>query len=473
MNQLFKYNISILSMIIMLSVVFSCSNEKINTASVIKGTVEGFAGQKATIKNMNPYIFNIDTVDFDANGVFVYNLAIEHPQYLLLSIGRTDVMLYVRPGDSTIFTGDGKDLLNTTRFSGDAPIYNDYVIRSNKISADFQKNMMDYFGQNEQEAMSNVDALRAMHADEMASLQTGNSNLDPYFLKIEKARMLYEWALMHSIYPEYYNYINKGEQIVISPEYTTYLAQVDLDDQSLIELPMYVSFLETYMRKEYNAYYIDSLQKDYPSYLNYQLQIISKTFTNDSIKSLISYNAVKEQITYDGIKDYDEYWTEFTQICKQEVLLNNLTEMLSEWSHLKRGEPAKGFTFVNNESKEISLSDFQGKWVYIDIWATWCNPCRAEIPYLKALEEEFRGRNIEFMSISVDKTKEPWIRMVAEEDLKGVQLWAGQNEIIKDFYKVNGIPRFMIIDPQGNIYQSSADRPSMGVGEELDKLLNE
>jgi thiol-disulfide isomerase/thioredoxin len=187
----------------------------------------------------------------------------------------------------------------------------------------------------------------------------------------------------------------------------------------------------------------------------------------------LAYNSVKQQITYDGIKDYDEYWPKFSTMCDNKGLLNKLNLLLEEWEHLKRGEVAKDFAFVDINGESVSLSDFKGKWIYIDIWATWCSPCVAEIPMLKELEHSMRGQNIVFMSISVDQTQEPWKNMVVEKELQGVQLWAGQNEVIKDFYKVSGIPRFMIIDPQGNIYESSADRPSMGVGEKLSALLSE
>ena len=60
----------------------------------------------------------------------------------------------------------------------------------------------------------------------------------------------------------------------------------------------------------------------------------------------------------------------------------------------------------------MSLSDLKGKYVYIDVWATWCGPCNAEIPHLKKLEEEFEGRNIYFVSISCDDSRNAWERFV-------------------------------------------------------------
>ncbi|SNR60091.1 TlpA family protein disulfide reductase [Lutibacter flavus] len=133
--------------------------------------------------------------------------------------------------------------------------------------------------------------------------------------------------------------------------------------------------------------------------------------------------------------------------------------------------------FVNYENFNggtTSLSDLKGKYVYIDVWATWCKPCKDEIPSLKILENDFHGKNIEFVSISVDKLNayETWKKMVKDLDLKGVQLFA-DNNFESDFitaYGINSIPRFILLDPEGNIVDANANRPS---NPELRELLLE
>ena len=120
--------------------------------------------------------------------------------------------------------------------------------------------------------------------------------------------------------------------------------------------------------------------------------------------------------------------------------------------------------YENFKGGATSLEDLKGKYVYIDVWATWCGPCKAEIPFLKEVEEAYHGKNIEFVSISVDKAKahEAWKQMVEEKELSGIQLFA-DNDWKSEFvqaYKINGIPRFILIDPQGNIVSADAPRPS-------------
>ena len=144
---------------------------------------------------------------------------------------------------------------------------------------------------------------------------------------------------------------------------------------------------------------------------------------------------------------------------------SNYEKMHENAERLAKGKVSPIFTdYENFNGGTISLNKFMGTYVYLDIWATWCAPCKAEIPYLKALENEFQDKNIAFVSISVDKSDahELWKEMVKKEDLRGVQLFA-DNNFESEFivaYGINAIPRFILIDPEGKIVEADAPRPS-------------
>ncbi len=132
---------------------------------------------------------------------------------------------------------------------------------------------------------------------------------------------------------------------------------------------------------------------------------------------------------------------------------------------LAKGKVSPKFkNFENNTGGTTSLDDLKGKYVYIDVWATWCGPCKAEIPALKAVEKEYHNKNIAFVSISADiaKAHDTWKKMIQEKDLAGIQLFsdaAFDSSFMKD-YKIDAIPRFILIDPKGNIIAADAPRPS-------------
>lgn len=143
-------------------------------------------------------------------------------------------------------------------------------------------------------------------------------------------------------------------------------------------------------------------------------------------------------------------------------------------SNLMKNTMAPSFDYVNYKGGKSKLEDFRGKYVYIDLWATWCAPCRAEIPFLEKIENKYHGKNIEFVSISLDRQAdiEKWKKMITDKKMGGVQLLADNDfnsKFVRDF-NVMGIPRFILIDPNGKIVNANAPRPS---SPELTTILDE
>ncbi|WP_303326822.1 TlpA family protein disulfide reductase [Butyricimonas paravirosa] len=127
---------------------------------------------------------------------------------------------------------------------------------------------------------------------------------------------------------------------------------------------------------------------------------------------------------------------------------------------LESGQPSFNFRYLDVNGKWVSLKDLKGKYVYIDVWATWCGPCKAEIPYLKALEKEMKRKKIVFVSISIDENKKEWKTFVEMEKLGGIQLYAGKVKDLVSFYGIDAIPRFILLDKKGNIVNAFMTRPS-------------
>ena len=163
----------------------------------------------------------------------------------------------------------------------------------------------------------------------------------------------------------------------------------------------------------------------------------------------------------DGIENHKEY-----TLTRRSVLA----------SLPQPGEAATDFTYPDKDGNNVALSDFIGSVVYVDVWATWCGPCRAEMPFLHDLEAEYSDKNVTFIGVSVDeeKNRQVWLDMMEEKDMQGVQIFAdGWSQITKD-YAINSIPRFMLFDSEGNVSNLDADRPSSEeIRPTLDALLVE
>lgn len=135
------------------------------------------------------------------------------------------------------------------------------------------------------------------------------------------------------------------------------------------------------------------------------------------------------------------------------------------------GKPSPKFeNYIDIKGGKKSLKDFIGKYVYIDVWATWCGPCIQQIPYLQNLEKDYHNKNIAFISISTDESQrsggsweaaeKKWRNFVNKRNMSGIQLWSGQDFSFQQAYQINSIPRFILIDPKGNIVDANAPRPS-------------
>lgn len=123
------------------------------------------------------------------------------------------------------------------------------------------------------------------------------------------------------------------------------------------------------------------------------------------------------------------------------------------------GAAFPGVVLVDKEGNRVEFSKFRGKYVYIDLWASWCGPCIREVPSLKAIEKELAGGNVEFVSISLDTDRDAWINKMKQLDMHGNQL-LDRDGRIGELLNIRGIPHFLIYDPEGRMYQYNAPRPS-------------
>jgi thiol-disulfide isomerase/thioredoxin len=254
------------------------------------------------------------------------------------------------------------------------------------------------------------------------------------------------------IYPEYYDYILKQRAPV---------------SERLLELPEGLKYVRLY------AMFSVMSDAEKPKAGEWQKATLSK-IPNDLLKGYYAVNSLRPY------RKYNSEYLRFKEMVEPYMLNDYLKNELSEHEisirKIEEGFLAVDFSGTDINGKIHKLSDYKGKVVYVDVWATWCGPCKAQIPHLKKLEKKYRDKPVVFMSISVDKEKnrEKWKNYVISKELKGVQIMDGkafESEVVKA-YKVYSIPRFLIFDKEGRIVSTKAPRPSTGEVEKiLDKLL--
>ena len=128
-------------------------------------------------------------------------------------------------------------------------------------------------------------------------------------------------------------------------------------------------------------------------------------------------------------------------------------------ANLKVGAEAPDITGCTPDGKELSLSDFRGKYVFLDFWASWCAPCRREMPYLKeVLAYSGESENLVVLSYSIDDEMEDWVTCIQDNELQHtnwvhISTLKGWNSEGIKLFSVKGVPYTALIDPEGRVVQ--------------------
>lgn len=369
-----------------------------------KTTVEGHITNPVS----GELVFNLPDTSYktivDANGNFKITLNQDSAQYVTLIHGERTRM-FIKPGDNIEVYFDTKEFDETMTYKNSPESsYLAYKL----ITAEKK----DFYGE-------------SLYIAELAS----------YKLDLEN----YKADLMQILDRFENSYFKKTEEKSLNASIERYLKRKE-------------SFSERTKEELLYLWEISKLSKEYNFYA-----LLSTLNRVEFDENLIEYEK-RMNIALEPLKKLNDYQKERDKITK---IVASWRERKNDYDNMPNdGDMSIDFSYPNISSEMISLSSFRGRLVYVDVWATWCGPCIAEIPSLERLQKDYENMDIVFLSVSVDTDKEAWEKMLTEDQLGGVQLWAdGWSQITKS-YAIFGIPRFMLVDKSGELIAVDAPRPS-------------
>lgn len=413
-----------------------------------------------------------EVLTYDSSRKSVVSLSLEEAAYFTLNIDLSTNTLYLEPGKDLIISvvpnekGEFNVVHLDLRFEGENADINIYLNTCKLGSMEDKDFLLD-----ETTYLQKIEQLLKQNEKTIHKYK-----LNKQFEEKELMRTRYQVLKDVTSYPIQHFWeggnktgaVYKGGE---TPIVKKYVAQQLIDDEKAWQVSTY----RKYVRSAVAMLAFTDFGASWESIIQERLKVLTQYFKSPRILEDMVQNMAFVYVERTKGDSLMGFQTAYDKYVYRPEYKQELEKVYAMWNKLKKGQQvvSSGAIYEDVEGNTVNLDDLKGKYVYIDVWATWCGPCRAEIPFLKKLEEEFRGKNIHFVSISMDERKQDWIKMVEQEKLGGIQLWGGPSAQIAIDYKIKGIPHFILLDQEGKVIDNNMSRPSEAITKKILQELKE
>lgn len=429
-------------------------------------------GKVTNLQNPKVYLFKelaftqngwpvLDSTMCDRSGNYRFALNLENALVGAVSCSGRSVRVFLSPGDSLRLDFDVNAFPQSVSFAGKGGNENSFYLtyRQRFTGALPQQKM---YGSRPAYLLFISDSLYAAAGAEFQKTfaeQKANPNFEAFLSQ----KAMYFSAARKLQFPVFQRFVQRADsnEARIDTGYYAFLRSVPFENPVAHYTDTYADFLYWYYKvRAYEALNTKAFETD-ASILNKQAELAAKELQGKALEIALAAIAVK-MFDNNQVSNAANVIEQLKQRGASVETVQWLDARFEKMSHLAVGALAKDFALADSSGKQISLSSLRGKVVYIDFWASWCGPCRKEMPHSRQLMEKLKNEPVTFLFVSIDEKPDAWRKAMAQEKLGGVHLldnrgW--QSPVLAD-YNFRSIPHYVLLDKDGKMVNPDAPRPS-------------
>ncbi|WP_312191431.1 TlpA disulfide reductase family protein [Sphingobacterium sp.] len=430
-RSLFQFLIIFISLQILI-----CSNVSAQNVghAVLTGKIKDNRGEGAALYKPDDIsaLINYEDSQFiptDSAGHFYINIMLDKPRYFILGFNT----LYISPHDSIHMIIDGT-FPTRSKFSGIGGNIQEYLKENPHFKGASFLEGGDSIRRKLEDNLDYVLSAERKRNMDLKKLTNTSSSFQYMEKSRTKADVINSLISLRQYYKRMYN---KKERIDSIPELLDYDTKI---------VPVI---------KQYSA---DFLSKDFLGLINYRhilSTIIKYNQDNKKIGPILEWSQfnqlsseVDKAMKTNDVVVLDKLKNDIEGL-SNDLYRNAVLSKLSSVSRLMKGKQATDFDFEDQDGKRRKLSEFKGRPIFIDLWATWCVPCLEQKPAFERLAKKYKNDAL-FLSISLDNDKNKWLASLKNKELVAFEGWSSFQSL--SAYNVVGIPRYILIDKDFNIF---------------------
>ncbi len=392
---------------------------------LITGTLENFGEQEIKVSFVEEIVQNeskVFTTDTDANGTFALTVDLKHPRTAAIYFGDRRKGMVLLPGDTVTVRFDENNYKETVVYTGKAApgirYYSRYYGKfvTPEYQGEFRASLQ------EMSPDSFLAYQTALLEDKVGFLQAFHEKdpLPEYFKTLQTHTYEYDFARNCFYYADVYaNRLTMDSTGTLPPlpdSYYRFLDKVAIINEAALNNFIYPYFLQTYLRHKHQELYQEieqegsnNMNTDAPPSLLKTANILFSGKVRDLMLAIL----MRGHLINGQLSVIQQHYEAYMDSDAPESYKASLEAIRQATASFQAGQPAAAFTLKTPSGQEVSLSDFKGKVVFIDFWASWCGPCIKEVPSAKQLEAKFaHNKDLVFLNISLDRNADAWEKAI-------------------------------------------------------------